>query len=265
MCLETLLGDPAVCDLGQFERIARATSEAGFTSVAVWAWRLEQMGLGAARRILDEVGLRVRLAECRIRWAEGPEAAVDGLEAQLDTLESLGASMVLAISKETSLDLARASEGFAALCERAAPRGLRVTIEFIPCRGLSDLATAWTVVRRSGAANGGLDLDMMHWQNQAGGPDLGLLRRIPGRHLHYVQVCDATRPGPPLDDYIAAAVSARPLPGDGVVDVRGILNALGSIGADPFFSMEVFNSELLATGPESMALRLRAAAESAFA
>ena len=264
MCLETLLADPRQCDASELARVARASSAAGFRDVGLWLWRAADMGIPTVRTVLDEAGVSVRMAECRIAWAEGPDAAVEGLEEELDRVEAVGAEMMLAISTPTELDLSQAAEGFGALCERAATRGVRVTIEFIPCRVLCDLATAWEVVRRSGAANGGLDLDLMHWQNQAGGPDLGLLRRIPAAHLHYVQVCDAVAPAPARDDYISVALRARPVPGDGIVDIPAVLGVLGDMGADPFFAMEVFNAGLAAEGPESMAVRLRQAADALF-
>jgi sugar phosphate isomerase/epimerase len=265
ICLETLLVDP-MRGYGktEFERMAQATSQAGFRSVAMWSWPARDLGADYVRRFLDDLGLRVRLTECGVKWAQGPAAAVDHLEEQLDLVEAVGSNRMLAISKDTSMDLSRAAAGFAAVCDRAAERGLHVTIEFIPCRAVPDLATAWRIVRQSGAANGGLDIDMMHWQHQPGGPDLDLLRSIPGRHVHYVQACDAFYPTPPLDDYIATAVTARPLPGDGVVDIPAIVAALSEIGADPFFAMEVFNTKLAAEGPEIMAAQVRAAADSLF-
>ncbi len=265
LCLETLSDDPYHCDIASFERQVQASFAAGFHSVALWSWRAAEIGVDAARKILDSAGVRVRLTECRIKWAQGPEAALVDLEEQLDLVDALGAEMVLAISKETSIDISRAAEGFAALCERAGERRVRVTIEFIPCRGLRDLATAWGVVQRSGAPNGGLDIDMMHWQNQPGGPDFELLRTIPPTHLHFVQICDAARPAPAPEHYIETALRARPLPGDGVVDISALLETIRSVGASPFFAMEVYNAELVAAGPEAMAQRLRAAADAMFA
>jgi sugar phosphate isomerase/epimerase len=119
-------------------------------------------------------------------------------------------------------------------------------------------------VGRSGASNGGIVIDLMHWQHQPGGPDLALLRKIPSPHLHYVQLCDADRSAPAPEEYIATAVRARPLPGDGVVDIGGVISTLDTMGADPFFAMEVFNAGLLAAGPEAMARRLRQAADLLF-
>ncbi len=259
MCLETLLADRSTNSPADFARVAEAAATAGFRSVAIWAGRIAQLGIHDARRILDDAGVEVKLAELVTHWADGPEAAINGFEDQLDTVEAMGAKKVLAVAQQTEMDLGRAVEGFAALCERAARREVQVAVEFVPNRALCDLATAWQVVRRSGAANGGIDLDMKHWQNQPNGPDLDLLRTIPGHHVHYVQVCDAYPPDSAAPQYLPGRVQDRPLPGDGVVDIRGILEALSDIGADPFFAAEVFSASMAARGPESMAARIREA------
>jgi sugar phosphate isomerase/epimerase len=160
----------------------------------------------------------------------------------------------------------RAIEGFAALCERAAKRGVRVVLEGIPSFMPVDLAMAWSIVRQSGAANAGIDVDMMHWHYQRGGPDFELLRSIPGERIYYSQICDAALAEAPSDeDYIRVAVSERPLPGDGVVDIRAVLKTLDDIGARPLYAMEVYNAELRRKGPEAMAKKVHEAADRLFA
>jgi 4-hydroxyphenylpyruvate dioxygenase len=259
MCLETLLADRSTNGAGDFARVAEAAAAAGFRTAAVWPGRAADMGIHEARRILDDAGIEVRLAEMVTHWAEGPQAAVQGLEDQLDILDALGGRLILAVAQQTEMDMGRATEGFAALCERAAARDVGVAIEFVPNRALCDLATAWQVIEGSGAPNGGIDLDMKHWQNQPNGPDLALLRSIPGQHVLYVQVCDAYPPTSGVPQYIPSTIQDRLLPGEGVVDIPGILEALSDIGADPFFAAEVFNAGMALRGPESMAARIREA------
>jgi sugar phosphate isomerase/epimerase len=48
------------------------------------------------------------------------------------------------------------------------------------------------------------------------------------------------------------------VPGDGVVDMAGMLDALQSTGADPLVVYQVCNPALAATGGEAMAAALRA-------
>ena len=64
-----------------------ASSAAGFRDVGLWLWRAADLGMSTVRTILDGAGVSVRMAECRIRWAEGPDVAVEGLEEELDLVE----------------------------------------------------------------------------------------------------------------------------------------------------------------------------------
>jgi 4-hydroxyphenylpyruvate dioxygenase len=265
MCLETLLADRSTNNPADFARVAEAAAAAGFRTAAVWPGRAADMGIHEVRRILDDAGIKVRLAEMVTHWAEGPQAAIQGLEDQLDILDALGAKLILAVAQQTEMDMGRATDGFAALCERAAARDVGVAIEFVPNRALCDLATAWHVIQGSGAPNGGIDLDMKHWQNQPNGPDLPLLRSIPGQHVLYVQVCDAYAPTSGVPQYVPSAIQDRPLPGEGVVNIPGILEALSDIGANPFFAAEIFNAGMALRGPEAMAARIREALEVFFA
>ena len=121
MCLETLLADRSTKSHTDFARVAEAAATAGFRSVAITAGRAAQLGVQDARRILDDAGLEVKLAELVTYWAEGPDAAINDFEDQLDTIEAMGAKTILAVAQQTEMDLARAAEGFAALCD--APAG----------------------------------------------------------------------------------------------------------------------------------------------
>jgi sugar phosphate isomerase/epimerase len=259
------LTQPMRCDAAEFERVMRACVKAGFRAFSLWTGYVTEHGIQPTRALIDDLGARVRVFEAITRWAEGPGTPIDEAESQLDVAAAFGADIVLAIMRQPIVDFGRTTAGFADLCGRAARRGQRVVIEFIPCRAVPDLATAWRIVREAGATNGGLVLDMMHWQYQPGGPDFDLLRRIPGEHVTYVQLCDAAAgPAPADDDYLRAAMSARAVPGDGVVDIAGIVETLSATGAEPFVAYEVFNAELAARGAEVMAKRLRTVADGLF-
>ena len=79
-----------------------------------------------------------------------------------------------------------------------------------------------------------------------------------------MQVCDAA-PGPSgTHDYLTEALTARPAPGQGCVDIAALLGVLAEIDADPYFALEVFNGELAARGPSAMAAELRRATRTVF-
>ncbi len=264
MCPATLLLEPMTCDVAGLRDIAQASAGAGFPTVSLWSFYATGNGVDTTRSVLDDAGVTVRAVEAATRWAEGPDAALADADEQLDVASAFGADLLLACTLDPTMDATRATEGFAALCERAAQHGVRVAIEFLPWSAVPDLATVWQIVQGSGATNGGIVIDMLHWQRQPGGPNLELLRQIPGDRVHYVQVCDAAPGGPGADDYMTEALTARPVPGQGCVDIAALLGALAEIDADPYFALEVFNAELAARGASAMAAELRRATRTVF-
>jgi sugar phosphate isomerase/epimerase len=265
MCPATLLLAPMTCSASDVEMVADASAQAGFGSFSLWASFVANVGLKTTRTKLDDAGVGVRVVEAVSKWVYGPEPAGKDDEAQLDLAADLGAEIVSAATLDQAIDFARAADGFAAVCQRAAARGMRVAIEFIPFTAIPDLASAWRIVRDSGAGNGGIVLDMVHWYHQPGGPNVELLTEIPADQIHYVQVCDAVPATPPsAREYMAYAMGGRRLPGEGVVDILGLLGVLESMGADPYFALEVFNTDLANSGAEAMARQLRTAASTLF-
>jgi sugar phosphate isomerase/epimerase len=267
ICVSTLHVDPSRFVAADVERLTRVAAAAGFPSLALQVHWVTTYGIDATRALLDECGLTAGALEGAMSWPAGPEAASDDADQLLDVASAVGADVLHAACMAHELDsVTRAVDGFAALCERARAYDIKVSIEFIPWYGIPDLDTAWQIVRESGASNGGLCIDLMHWHRQPGGPDYDRLRDIPSEHIVYVQLTDA----PPMgaegpDAYLAECMTARSIPGDGIIDVDGMLHALVATGADPFVAYQVCNSELAGAGAEVMAARLRANASTLFA
>ena len=134
-----------------------------------------------------------------------------------------------------------------------------MAVEFFPWGGIPDLAAAWALVQESRADNGGIVLDTWHWGRAPVGPDLATLREVPGERIHVVQIDDAS--AEPQGNPYEETVTARLLPGDGAVDIVGVLRVLREIGARPHFAPEVFSRELFALGVDAMAGRVAAATE----
>lgn len=260
LCPATLLVDPMQIDDARFEAAARAAAGAGFAALSLWSFWVTAYGTERARALLDSLGLRAAMVEAVTGWIEGPGERLDAeLDAVLAVTTGLGADMLLACTLEPELpSVADAAAGFAAVCARAADHGVRVSIEFLPYSGVPDLATAWQVVEGSGASNGGILVDMMHWQHQPGGPDFALLEQLPGERIHAVQVCDTTAARPPADRYLTDALAQRQLPGEGAVDIPRLLTTFDAIGAEPWFAYEVFNADLARQGPDATANRVKA-------
>ena len=145
-----------------------------------------------------------------------------------------------------------AAERLRRFCDIAAGRGLWVGVEPVPVMTLSDLATAWDVMECSGAANVGLVLDTWHFSRGAG--TLAMVRSLPARAFRTVQISDGALVGPPDLDYLEDTLSNRLPPGEGELDLTGIVQALVDIGADVAWDMEICSSVLDALSPPEAAL-----------
>ena len=259
ICPAILVPDPMQIDAETFEHTIRGATAAGFDAFSLWAFWPVAYGIERARDLLDSLGATVCAIEAAMQWVGGPDAATAEAVGLVDVASRLGAHTVAACCLEPEVgSWSQAVAGFRALCDTAGEAGLRVCIEFLPCTGMADLATAWHVVEESGAVNGGILVDMMHWHRQTGGPDFALLEQIPGDRIHYVQVCDTVTAAATSGAYMEEAVTDRRLPGDGDVDIPRLLTTLEHIGADPWFAYEVFNQAFAAEGPDAMARRLAA-------
>ncbi len=258
-CLGTF-GLPMAPDGADVRDGVLAAAAAGFTSVGLFTGRVASLGADETVRLLADHGMTAPTIDAAMTWSAGPEAAARDAAEHLDLAAAVGGEVLQAVELSGELaSFSAAVDGFAALCERAQEYGMRVAIEFVPFTAIPDLATAWSIVEQSGADNGGICLDFLHWQRQPGGPAPELLAAIPGAHIFYVQVCDApVAEVSTLSEYIKQAMTARELPGDGVVDIAGVLDALAANGAEPKFAFEVFSNELRGLGPEEMARRVRA-------
>ncbi|MEU6849650.1 sugar phosphate isomerase/epimerase [Actinacidiphila alni] len=130
---------------------------------------------------------------------------------------------------------------FADLCDRAAPHGLKVALEFVPYSSVPDLAAALAVVTAAGRDNGGLCVDSWHFFR--GTPDLELLRSAPAERVFMVQFNDG--PVPAVDaDLMTDAVHHRLPPGEGDLDLSAFVRALDRPGIRAPYSVEVYSDDL---------------------
>jgi sugar phosphate isomerase/epimerase len=240
MCLATLLVDPMTASDAAIRVAADACVAAGCTDLSVWAHQIAPLGepgrLG---------GVRIVAVEAALAWA-GTDAGAAADEARYlaGLAARYGATRIGAVTMEPTLpDPVQAGNQLGLLAEAAGDAGAVVCVEFLPWSGIPSLAAAWRLVAPLGPAVTVL-LDTWHWQRQPGGPDLDLLATIPGDRIAYVQLCDAA--ARPTGDSLSEAMSARLLPGDGVVDFAAVVGMLDRIGARPFVATEIFNPSLVA-------------------
>ena len=135
-----------------------------------------------------------------------------------------------------SLD--EAAGAFAAICDGAAEHGLIAHIEFLPFGGIPDLKSGWRIVEAAGRKNGGLTIDSWHLFRSRS--TLDELARIPGAHIGTVQINDA--PAEASGPLFEETMRRRLLPGDGALDIVGLVRTLDRIGSTAPIGVEVFTN-----------------------
>lgn len=262
LCPLTLRERPYKCSADQYRELLDIAVARGYGAVALGmidAEIAEEAGISRDRFLaeFESRGLRTPLVEAVSGWGQGGRE--EEIEAQampvLELAVRAGAETVVAISMEAAVpSLSVAARGFAHVCALARDRGLKVSVEFFPWGGISDLATAWKLVQEAGADNGGIVFDTWHWGRSASGEDLATIAEIPGDRFHVVQIDDAAPDR--QEDMLRETLRARRLPGDGAVNIVGALRAIRETGARPLFGPEVFSDELFAQGPDEMARKV---------
>lgn len=145
----------------------------------------------------------------------------------------LGASCVTVAGEDP--DFARMTANFAALCDLAAPHGLRVDVEFMRWRVVGTLQQAQALVAAAARPNGAILLDSLHLARSGGAP--ADVRAVPPGMLRAVQVCDGPAVAPATTEgLITEAREARLPPGQGELPLKDLLAALPR---DVVFSAEV--------------------------
>jgi sugar phosphate isomerase/epimerase len=171
---------------------------------------------------LKETGISVLDTEFLRFEPDRPAGIPEGF---LEVSARLGARHVLVMSAE--LDEVRTRDRFAELCDRAAPYGLRVGLEFAVYTGVRTLAHAVQMVARSQRANASVVVDALHFSRSGGLP--AHIAGVDPSLFPYAQICDASPdvPGPTdAPALIREARTGRLLPGEGVLPLRELVAAL---------------------------------------
>ena len=152
-----------------------------------------------------------------------PETDLDEFIPALDTGAALGATEALVaghISDEGEL-----AERFGAFCDLATRFGIAANLEAMPWTEAKNFAQAARIVEAAGRSNAGILVDPIHFDR--GGSRAEEIATVPRGRLRYAQLCDAPAERPrDLETLLLQARAERLMPGDGGLDLLGILRAL---------------------------------------
>jgi sugar phosphate isomerase/epimerase len=181
---------------------------------------------------------------------------VDAFARFLETCGALGASAILVAGDDP--DESRLTASFAAFCDAAAKYNLTADLEFMPWTRVPNARAALRVVGNAARPNGRILVDTLHAGRST--TTLADIAAIPRTMLSYAQLCDAPGEIPSTQEgLIHTARNARLLPGEGGIDLVGIL---AQLPADLPISLEIPHAERLpALGPEEWGRQALAAAK----
>lgn len=152
-----------------------------------------------------------------------PETRVADYEATIATAARLGASELLVAGNDA--EEGRLIDRFAALCDLAARYGLGASLEFMPWTDARDLPQAARIVGGTGRDNAGLLIDPFHLSRS--NSCIEDVAALPVQWLHFMQFCDVPAAVPPtMDAILAEARAERLFPGEGGLDLLGLLRAV---------------------------------------
>ena len=187
---------PTVLDTTPPELVTVAAA-AGFRTIGIRLTATPSVGVPPYDILRDGPMLREtlpRLADTGVSVLDTeflrfePENPVGVPEGFLEVSARLGAQNVLVMSAEP--EEARTLERFGELCDRAAPYGLRVGLEFAIYTGVRTLAHAAQVVARSERPNASVVIDALHFSRSGGLP--AHIAQVDPALLRYAQICDAS-------------------------------------------------------------------------
>lgn len=148
-----------------------------------------------------------------------PEMDWPEMERVLEFAQKFGASRLLVADNDPIP--ARSRESLAELAQRAAGFAVTPHLEFMPWTCAPDLSAAKQ--RIAGIANCRLLIDAFHLARSGGSPrDL----EQGDSAIGYVQLCDIAGPIPAMDEILREARSDRLFPGEGEIDLAGLLTSL---------------------------------------
>jgi len=214
-----------VPELPPHEQVSVA-AQAGYSHVGL---RLIPVAGQPFHHVLDVDKVEKRLADTGVRVLDvevfrlAPETRIDEFESTMAAAARFRATELLVHGADPHE--ARLTDTFGRLGDLAALYGLSANLEPMPWVDVSSLAKAQRVLDAAGRKNSGLLVDAIHFFRAA--DSLQALAKLSRKLLRYMQLCDA-RPERPSDmqEIIRQARSDRLFPGEGGLDLKGLLDAL---------------------------------------
>ena len=170
-----------------------------------------------------------------------PDTDISSFKPFFERAHILGARHVIVAGDDANFH--RITENFRMLCELAFSYGMTADLEPMPWTEVPNIKTALQIVESAAMPNGGILVDALHFHRSDDTFDA--IREIPPERIHIFQICDApTLFDPSPTALVHTARANRLFPGDGEIDLQGILSCIPD---SAIISIEVPNLEMAQT------------------
>lgn len=205
---------------------------------------IAQYGLPTVRRIFSDNGIRHVELEFLVDWhlsGERRRASDTMYDRMLELAAELGVEKIKiggGVFEQGEPDLPAMRSALATICERAAPLGIDIVIEFLPFASINGIDRGLALLDGLDAPNGGLLVDT--WHIVRGGMTAEDIRKIPLNRLRAVELDDA---GPEvLGTLFNDSTHYRRLCGEGVIDIPSQIQAILDVGYRGYWGVELISA-----------------------
>lgn len=200
-----------------------AAADAGYDFVGL---RLIPVAGQPYQHAIDVAAIEKRLAATGMQVLDvevfrlDPETRVDDFEPMLAAAARLRASDLLVHGADP--DASRLADGWGRLCDLAGRYGLAANLEPMPWVEVSTIAKANRILSLAPRGNAAVLVDAIHFFREA-----NRFADLAATQTRYLQFCDARAEKPAsMDEIRRQAREDRLFPGEGGLDLRGLLGAL---------------------------------------
>ena len=246
----------------QFKDRVEAAAKAGYKGFGIihadMMATAEKIGLKEMKNILIANGMTKLEFEFLGGWFESGEIRK---ESDLMRKEMLAAADILQPTNikiapklhvdETGNNVSLMVEEFAKLAEQAGQHGTNIALEIMPFSNVRTVETALAIASGADHKNGGLLLDI--WHINRGNISYEKLAQVPNKYIKSIEMNDADKYA--ISPLWQDTIHRRRLPGEGVLDQKGFIDAIKKTGYKGHWGVEVL-SEVVRKWPlEEMANR----------
>lgn len=222
----------------------------GYTCFGVWMdsifsyMKEENKALGTICQMILDTGLEIVELDFLREWlfvkGDAKIKAMKKARQMCIIAKKLNAGCICAPAFGTGGNLKLAVKNFQDFCDIANGYDIKIAIELVPWEYVNSISVAWKIIEIANKPNGGLLVDAFTFYK--GPSKLSDFNAIPGDKIFLVHICDFPEVYESID-LIAQARTMRVLPGEGVLDLEGLLSKLFEIGYDGKFSLEILSSK----------------------